>query len=97
MDGASDLSMEFEIAAEEPGLEFGVDAEQVVHDEDLAVAVAAGADADHGDLEGFGYFFGEGGRDLFEDDAGAAGFLKQVGVAFEFFGFRRFFCSGSWG
>ena len=89
-DSAGDLLVEVEIAAEEAGLELGGDAEQIVHDEHLAIAVFAGADADSGDVEALSNLFGEGGGDLFEDHAGAAGFFQQTGVFFEFFGFLFF-------
>lgn len=90
-DGVGDLFMELEIAAEEAGLEFGVDAQKVVHHEDLAITMAAGADADHGDVEGFGDGFCQYRGDLFEDHPGAAGILEEMGVAFELFGFGLFF------
>ena len=90
-DGAGDLAVEAEVAAEEAGLEFGGDAEEVMHNEDLAVAVFAGADADDRNMEALGDRFCEGGGDLFEDDTGAAGFFEQLGVFFEFFGFYLFF------
>ena len=90
-DGAGDFTVEAEVAAQEARLELGCDAEEVMHDEDLAVAVFAGADTDDGDMEALGDGPGEGGGDLFEDDAGAASFFEQLGVFFEFFGFYLFF------
>jgi len=90
LDGSGDLFVEAEVPAEEPGLEFGSDAQQVVHDEHLAVAVFAGADADGGDSEGLGYLLTERRGYLFEDEAKSPCFFQQAGVFFEFLGFGLF-------
>ena len=66
LDSTGDLLVEAEIAAEEAGLEFGIDTEQVVHDQDLAVAMSACADADGGDLDALRDCLAKGGGYLFE-------------------------------
>jgi hypothetical protein len=62
------------------------EAEEVVGDEDLAVAVGAGADSDRGDLEFAGDLRGEFAGDGFKDDGEGACRLDGVGVAEELFG-----------
>ena len=82
VDGVGDLFVEVEVAAEEAGFEFRVDAKQVVHDQDLSVAVFAGADADGGYVEAFGDLFGKEGGDLFQDKTETAGLFEDAGILF---------------
>ena len=48
-DGLGDDFMEVGIAAQEPGLEFLVNAQHIMDDQHLAIHVGAGANADDGD------------------------------------------------
>ena len=57
--------------------------EEVVEDEDLAVAVGAGADADGGDAGLRGDAGGEFAGDAFEDDGDGAGVFERAGVGGE--------------
>lgn len=58
----------------------GVDAQQVVEDEDLSVASSASADTDGGNAHGRGDFGSGFGRDTFEDDREGAGMFRGLGV-----------------
>ena len=97
MDSAGDLLVETEVAAEEAGLELGIDAEQVVHDQHLAVAMSACADADGGNMDALRDYLAKGGGYLLEHKAKGSGFFEQKGVLFEFFGFLFFACPYSLG
>ena len=81
-DGAGDLFMEAKIAAEEAGLKFGIDTQQVVHDQHLAIAIFSRTDADHGNMKGLGALPGQERGYFFQDYAGAARIFKQLGVTF---------------
>jgi hypothetical protein len=66
LDGARYLFMEPEIPAKKPGLEFRSNTQQIMHDQNLTIAIFAGADANGRDMQAFGNFFAERGGDLFQ-------------------------------
>jgi len=66
------------------GAEPGEEIDEVVEDEDLAVAVGTGTDADGGDVEGGGDDLGDFGHDAFEDDADGSGIFEDPGVVDQF-------------
>ena len=68
--GAARIAEDFEEGA------LGAESEDVVHDEDLAVAVGSGADADRGDGEHLGDFGGGVLLDEFEHEGETAGLLE---------------------
>jgi len=51
--GAGDLFVHIKISAQETGFEFDIDAQHIVHDQHLAIAIAASTDADGGDFQAF--------------------------------------------
>src|SRR5438045_5784698 len=89
-DGGSHLFGGVEVGLDETGSEPGEGADEVVHDQDLAVAIRTGTDADGWDFEGGGDFFGNRRSDEFEDDGGGTGFFEGGSVSEErgSFGFR---------
>src|SRR5580704_19555469 len=62
------------------------EAEEIVGQEDLAVAIGAGADSYRGDCQLAGDLRGELARDGFENDGEGASGLDSVGVAKKLFG-----------
>src|SRR5882672_1064386 len=56
LDGGGGLFVDVQVAAEEAGFEFGVDAQEVVHDQDLSIAVFTCSDADGRDVQALGNF-----------------------------------------
>jgi hypothetical protein len=82
-DGGADKGAGVGVAADEFGGRGEGEVEQVVKDEDLAVAIGAGSDADGGD----GQLGGDGGGHLagnaFEDDSACPGFGEGVSVGLE--------------
>ena len=82
LDGGADMGKRGDEFGGEPGEE----ADEIVGDEDLAVAVCAGADADGGNFEGSGNLLGDIGLDEFENyGEGACGFDGE-GIGEEFGG-----------
>ena len=67
------------------------EAEQVVRDENLAVTMGAGADANGRRWNGPGNFLAEGRWHTFEDHGKYAGFGQRLGIVQERLGFGRFF------
>ena len=59
------------------------EADEVVEDEDLAVTVGAGTDADGGDGDGAGDVGGDLARDAFEDERDGAGTLEGMSIGEE--------------
>src|SRR3569623_1874307 len=68
-----DAALAFHEISDEACLVPGEGAEHVMHDQDLAGAIRAGADADGGHRGGFGDFFAHGGRYRFQHHDGSAG------------------------
>ena len=85
-DGGGGLGAEVGVGFDEFGFEVAGEAEEVVDDEYLAVAVGAGADADDGDVDGGGDLGAEGGGDGFEDEGECAGLGDGLGVGDELAG-----------
>lgn len=83
-DGAGDVGFEVGERFDEAGHGAAGDAEEVVEDEDLAVAIGTGADADRGNRDGICYFFGQAAGDAFKHDGERAGGLGGFGVGHEF-------------
>ena len=71
------LLLEVGVALDEARAEAVADAEQVVEDEHLPVGGGAGADADHGDLDGGHQLLGDRARDRLEDEREAARLLQR--------------------
>src|SRR6185312_4504066 len=82
-DRGDHLLVDVGVALDEFGHVTGVDAEQVVEDEDLAGGRGTGADADAGDLELGDDRFGDRGWDRLEDDREAADRLQGEGLLAE--------------
>lgn len=70
---------------EEFGLEIAGQTEEVGADENLAVAVRAGTDADRGDGEFFRNPCGDGTRDQFQHEGKRPGVFRGVGIGEELF------------
>ena len=68
--------MKIQILTKEPLFEFCVNAQQIMHDQHLSIAIFARADANNGNAQGFGHFFSQQGRDFFQDDAKATSFFQ---------------------
>lgn len=85
-DGAGDGGTEVDVTLCEFGVEGAAEAEEVRDDQDLGIAVGAGADTDGGDGDFAGDMLGEGCGDSFEDDGEGAGGLEGFGVGEEAFG-----------
>ena len=65
------------ILAQETGPEFMVDAQHVMHDQHLSVALGACADADRGYTQASGYLACQAGGYLFQDDSETTRILEQ--------------------
>ena len=63
-----------------------VDAEHIVHDQNLPVDTGSGADTDHRYLQRGGDLAGKCGGYLFEHERKAAALLEQIGVFHQFAG-----------
>ena len=85
-DGAGDDFAEVGVLAREFWRRIEGEAEEIVGDENLAVAVGAGADSYCGNLQLAGDLRGEFAGDGFEDDGEGASGFDGVGVAEELFG-----------
>ena len=85
-DGGGDDFAEVGVLAGEFWRRVEGEAEEIVGDEDLAVAIGAGADSDCGNLQLAGDLRGELAGDGFEDDGESASGFDGVGVAEELFG-----------
>ena len=85
LDRGGYLVVHVEVAAEEAGFEFRIDAQEVMHDQYLAIAVFSRADADGGDVQAFGNLSCQHGGDLFQHQSEAACFFQDTGVIFQLF------------
>ena len=61
----------------------GIEAEEILEDENLTIAAYSGADADSRDVQGFGDLICEIHRNAFEHDCESAEFLESGGLAYD--------------
>src|SRR5664279_279493 len=72
--------MQIKILSQEAWFEFGVYAQQVMHDQHLAITIFASSNANNGYANRFCHFFGERCRDFFQDYRKTARLLQLKGV-----------------
>ena len=73
--GSGYLLMHIQVPSQEPGFEFSIDAQHIMHYKNLAVAVRPCADPDRGYMQAFADLFGQGCRNLFQYKRKAARLL----------------------
>lgn len=75
----NDLS-HLSIPFDKSGLEFGIEADDVMEDKDLTIAETARPDPDGGDGKGFSNLSSQGLWNLLEDNGKTARLLEEMGI-----------------